>query len=86
MATIDNASIIKELLINDGIYSNDPIPHSIWSYDNDFGGKTYSVCYKMEAMFNLMDSPYCHCPVLLWQDTTKLTAEGHEWLAAHAEL
>lgn len=78
MSTIDNKSLIVDLLSNNGRYSDDPQCTSIWSYINSEGRETNSVFWS--AANDMRESPWVNYPKLLWTAKDGLTKAGQDWL------
>lgn len=84
MATINDKSIIKTILENNGIYPGDPQCYTIWSYKNDFGKETQAIF--MGPGNDILSSPYCHNPKLLWARKSGLTEDGQRWLETYDKV
>ena len=78
MATIDDKDIIKNLLLSDGHFEDDPSATSIWSYMNSWKKETQAVFWRGEN--DILSSPFVHEPKLLWKKFHGVTIEGEEWL------
>ena len=79
MATIDSKDIIRDLLLNNGKYQDDPQAYSVWSYRNQFGNMTQAVFWKQEN--DMLESPFVLSPQLLWSRRFGLTPQGRVWLS-----
>jgi hypothetical protein len=71
MATINNGSIIKELIANNGYYSDDPRVAKIVEYTNSYGVITWGVTWSNENKRSqdryLTPSPFVINPKLIWE-------------------
>lgn len=66
MATIDDKSIITDIIANNGMYSDDPIPQAIYEYQTLDNRTVFSICYSTSDIVNLFNSLYVKQPTLLW--------------------
>lgn len=57
-----------QLLRDDGRYSDDPIPLSLWTYIHQGDKLAYKVCYNDAAEVSFLDSSYVRNPELAWDD------------------
>lgn len=84
MATIDDRSMIAKLLESDGVYTDasgsDPRAVLIAEYTNDFGNRTWSVCYDPSAVTSLYTSPHVRDIRVLFLAMGGVTAYGRLWL------
>ena len=78
MSTIDDKSLIIQLLKNDGHYEDDPQAESIWAYINIEGRLTYSVFWQ--NVHDMATSSYVSHPVLLWRKRDGLTVIGRKMI------
>lgn len=49
MATVSE-DLAKQIIANDGYYSDDPRVMAVISYDNAFGGKSWAVLYEQDVL------------------------------------
>lgn len=66
MATINDKSIITDIIANNGAYCDDPIPQAIYEYQTTDNRTVFSICYVTVDIVNLFNSPYVKQPTLLW--------------------
>lgn len=79
--TIDDRSIIEQILRADGYYPGDPQEaYSVWIYENSFGNMTHSLCMDLRAEVSLLNSPAVSNPELLWNRSGGLTAAGARFM------
>ncbi len=76
-STIDTRSIVRELVVNNGFYEDDPQAFRIFSYVNAWGKKTWRVHWDE---FYLLESEYVHQPTLLWDRFNGVTDAGKAFL------
>lgn len=85
MATIDSASVIRQILQNNGTYPGDPQLHCVLSYTNDWGHPTFAICTNEVSYIETALSPWVRNPVHLWSRESGLTKAGHEFLLSFEE-
>ena len=78
MGTI-NRRLFTEVFLANGFYPGDPQCHSLWTYYSPEGEKNYKVCYSDIDVANVMASPFCQRPKLLWSRENGRTAEGERF-------
>jgi hypothetical protein len=79
MSTIQDESIILEMLLNEGSYEGDPVPDRIYKYEHSMSRKTLYAVFYRAIDCDIHVAPLCKKPVLLW-DEEGLTAAGLGWL------
>ena len=71
MATIDNKSMIDELITNDGFFEDDPRVYQIVEYINAFGRIAWGVTWSYEPELSLrryeIESEYVNSPRVIWR-------------------
>jgi len=71
MSTIDNKSIIDEIIRHDGYYMGDPQVYQIVEYTNAYGNVTWGVTWTNEDKLRrnryLIESHYVRAPRIIWK-------------------
>lgn len=80
--TVNDLELVVGLLKNDGNYDGDPQCRSVWTYLNDWGVRTYAICYNLQSEGNLIISPSVKDPEMLWAQYCGLTDRGKGVLAS----
>lgn len=82
MATFESVTIVKQLICGNGEYQGDPIPESIYSYNNPKipQKKLFMVAYHQVDIINMMNSLYVTNEKLLWDKVEGITEEGKLFL------
>ena len=78
MATLENPEVIKDLLLNGGVYEDDPPAVRIYEYLNVNGSLLYSVFWRLEDD-DMHVSPFVTIYKLLMEHG-ELTPAGHSFL------
>lgn len=72
--------IFRTILLNNGRYSDDPIPVSLWTYRNRAGVLAYKICWHEGTVFGFHRSENCSHRVLMWTKADGHTKEGLAFL------
>lgn len=73
-----------ELLENDGRYSDDPLPESLWTYVRAGPKRTcFKICYTAAAEARLMRSQFIRSPRMAWSKESGINDYGKQLLADH---
>lgn len=79
MSTINDASIIKQMILNGGVYPGDPPCTKIYAYRSTLGQSTVFKCFWKPGQI-LEDSEYVLWPTLLFDLDEGITKEGELFL------
>ena len=83
MATITNREIIRQLLKNDGHFSDDPVPVSVWAFHSTLANReNWAIFCTPEH--DMLTSVFVQNPVMLFCDG-QLTDAGKRWLQANQQ-
>lgn len=67
MATV-NEDIARQIIAQDGYYSDDPRVMQVVTYDNAFGGKSWAILYAQDvAVDRYAPSEYVRNPQVIWR-------------------
>jgi hypothetical protein len=70
MATINDESLVKELIANDGYYPSDPRVAMIVEYENALGQTCWGITWETESERRqgryLIETEYVRNPRMLW--------------------
>jgi hypothetical protein len=78
MSTIDDESLIKKLIENDGYYEGDPRVYQIVKYKNAWGNITWGVTWENEPHPHRYEFPteYVNNPVVIWRQNNEHSRDG----------
>lgn len=83
MSTVTE-EIAKQLIANDGIYPGDPQCYAVLSYNNQYGGQSWAVCYSKNDFNNYAPSPYVRKPKVQWSSPSLIIDISEALVKLHA--
>lgn len=67
MATVNNRSVVDDLIAADGRYEDDPRVVRIVEYTNAWGGKCWGLVYEIDPLDKYDESGSVREPRIIWE-------------------